>query len=58
MQEQMRFIKLFNLINTKQKCRCGGDWKYYNIGFDDGYQCQKCQQIVEVHEYIRLSDEK
>lgn len=38
-------------------CRCGGEWRYYDIGFDDGFQCLRCRRIVEVHEYVRFAKE-
>ncbi len=30
--------------------RCNLELLYYNIGFDDGYQCPSCLQILERHE--------
>jgi hypothetical protein len=28
---------------------CGGPLRYYNIGFDDGYQCWRCGSLYEVY---------
>jgi len=36
------------------KCTCGGTLYYYNIGFDDGYQCDRCKHIYEFHELEEL----
>lgn len=31
-------------------CKCGGELKFYNIGFDDGYTCKTCGRLYEVYE--------
>lgn len=28
--------------------KCNGTLRYYNIGFDDGYQCDRCKSIYDV----------
>lgn len=40
--------------DSTTNCRCGGRWKFYDIGFDDGYQCQRCMRIIETHEMRQL----
>ena len=35
--------------DTKWFCLCGGVMQYYNIGFDDGYQCKVCQSQADWH---------
>lgn len=44
--------------DTSAGCKCGGKWKAYNIGFDDGYQCQKCLRIIETYEYRQMLNEE
>lgn len=43
--------------STPYKCTCGGEIQYYNIGFDDGYQCMKCKHIYEHYELNKLDKE-
>jgi hypothetical protein len=40
------------------RCLCGGPVRYYDIGFDDGYQCQHCKRIFETHESDKLIPEE
>jgi len=35
------------MLDTPYTCKCGGTLVFYDIGFDDGYQCKKCHRIYE-----------
>jgi hypothetical protein len=45
------------MTSTEWVCRkCLIPLMYYNIGFDDGYQCQQCKRILSYHELSAQAD--
>ena len=47
------------MLKTDWLCRrCRQHLLYYDIGFDDGYQCPRCKRILEFHELKKEADKE